>query len=73
MRQPIEIGRAADHFWGSVGLVTSIKFRSVTSALSSAETSVETNVEFSPVTIALFIFLRSTQCRNWYFRLHWVK
>ena len=64
MRQPIEIVRAADHFWGSVGLVTSIKFRSVTSALSSAETSVETNVEFSLVTIALFIFLRTTQCRN---------
>ena len=64
MRQPIEIVRAADHFWGSVGLVTSIKFRSVTSALSSAETSVGTNVEFSLVTIALFIFLRSKQCRN---------
>ena len=60
-------------FWASVGLVTSIKFRSVTSALSSAETSVETNVLFSLVTIALFIFLRTTQCRNWYFRLHWVK
>ena len=64
MRQTIEVGRAADHFWGSVGLVTSIKFRSVTSALSSAETSVEADVEFSLVAIALFIFLRSTQCRK---------
>ena len=73
MRQPIEIGRAADHFWGSVGLVTSIKFRSVTSALSSAETSVETNAESSLVTSALFIVVRSTQCRNWYLKLHWVK
>ena len=58
MRQTIEVGRAADHFWGSVGLVSSIKFRSVTSALSSAETSVEINAKSSLVTIALFIFLR---------------